>query len=218
MSETYPGGFDEVGFGLNVQLIGYTHMAIGRGSTIGDNSWLNVCDRSGGQRLLIGRNVCVGRNAMINAADRVEIGDFNLFAPRIYISDVDHEYADITRPVIEQGLRRRGALTIEENCWVGINCVISGGLTVGRGSVIAANSVVLDDIPPFCVVAGNPARIIKAYDPESRAWRRVDDPSRLPERETASLPDRESYRRLLEERRTLDILPPVIAGGGVHMP
>ncbi|MFL7902618.1 acyltransferase [Azospirillum argentinense] len=214
--------FQDVAFGNNVQVIGYSHIAIGPGTVVGDNSWLNVCDRSNGRRLVIGSKVCIGRNAMINAADGVEIGDFCLFAPRVYISDVDHEYEDVTLPIVTQGLRRHGILIVEENCWLGINTVLSGGLSVGRGSVVAANSVVLADVPPFSVVAGIPARVIKMYDPELMEWRRIrsaEDTVMVDgARERHPLPDRARYRAALHANSRIDRLPAVIAGRGQHLP
>ncbi|CAO3439962.1 Putative transferase [Azospirillum doebereinerae] len=214
--------FQDVAFGVNVQVIGYSCIAIGPGTVVGDNSWLNVCDRSGGRRLIIGSKVCIGRNAMINAADNVEIGDFCLFAPRVYISNVDHEYKDVTLPIVAQGLRRYGAMIVEENCWLGINTVLSGGLTIGRGSVVAANSVVLADVPPFSVVAGTPARVIKMYDPELMEWRPIRSAKDMAQIDKARgrhpLPDRAHYQASLHANSRIDRLPAVITGRGQHLP
>ncbi|RYE17040.1 MAG: acyltransferase, partial [Sphingobacteriales bacterium] len=52
-------------------------------------------------------------------------------------------------------------IIIEDDCWIGTNSVVLAGVTVGRGSVIAAGSVVTKDVPPYSVVAGVPAKIIK---------------------------------------------------------
>jgi acetyltransferase-like isoleucine patch superfamily enzyme len=214
--------FPEVAFGHGVQIIGLGNVAIGRGTGVADGTWLNVCVRDGQKRMRIGRNVLIGRQGMISTGGTLEIGDFNLFAPRVYISDADHVYQDISVPIIEQGATLGRSVVIEENCWLGINVVVSGNLTVGRGSVIAANSVVLGSVPPWAVMAGAPARLIKLYNPATRAWedaREESDQIRILEaRMTAGLPDREEYRDLLSRNSRLDRVDPVLAGAGRSIP
>jgi acetyltransferase-like isoleucine patch superfamily enzyme len=219
--ETLAQAFPEVSLGHGLQVLGLSHIAIGPGSCIGDGAWLNVCERSGGVRLRIGRNVLVGRHSMISTGGNLEIGDFNLFAPRVYISDADHVFEDIGMPYIEQGATLGRSVVVEENCWLGINVVVSGNLVLGRGSVIAANSVVVDAVPPFAVMAGAPARIVKLYNPRSRKWepaRSVPEQIRiLEDRMAAPLPDREEYRDMLWRRSTLGRIDPVLAGAGRHL-
>lgn len=218
---TLSRAFPEVAFGNGLQVLGISNIAIGTGSCIGDGTWLNVCDRSGGVRLRIGRNVLVGRQSMISTGGSLEIGDFNLFAPRVYISDADHVFEDIGLPYIEQGATLGRSVVVEENCWLGINVVVSGNLVVGRGSVIAANSVVMETVPPFAVMAGAPARIVKLYNPRSRKWesaRSVPEQIRiLEDRMAASIPDREEYREMLWKRSKLAGIDPVLAGAGRHL-
>jgi acetyltransferase-like isoleucine patch superfamily enzyme len=55
----------------------------------------------------------------------------------------------------------RKPIVIEDNVWIGERSTILKGVTIGRGSVVGCNSVVTHDVPPYCVVAGNPARIVK---------------------------------------------------------
>ena len=64
-------------------------------------------------------------------------------------------------------------IKIENNVWVGENAVIQMGVTVGYGSIIAANSVVTKDVPPKSMVAGIPAKIIKVYDEEYEKWGKI---------------------------------------------
>lgn len=214
--------FPDVSFGQDVQVIGMNHVAIGRGSCVGDGTWLNVCERTGDIRLRIGRKVLIGRYSMVSTGGELEIGDFSLFAPRVYVSDADHIYQDIERPYIEQGATLGRKVIVEENCWVGINAVISGNLIVGYGSVVAANSVVLENVPPFAVVAGIPARIIKLYNPKSRRWENAqtfsDQLRILEDRMEVPLPERDEYRETLWKRSRLERIDPVLAGSGRHLP
>jgi acetyltransferase-like isoleucine patch superfamily enzyme len=66
-----------------------------------------------------------------------------------------------------------GKIRIEKNCWLGYGAVVlcgSGQVTIGRNSVIGANCVVTRSVPPYSIMAGNPAKLIKMYDPESKKW------------------------------------------------
>src|SRR5262245_14380109 len=56
-------------------------------------------------------------------------------------------------------------IRIERNVWIGFDCCILPGVTIGEGSIVGARSVVAEDVPPFTVVAGNPARAIRQLDP-----------------------------------------------------
>jgi serine acetyltransferase len=158
---------------------------------------------------------------MLSTGGHLEIGDFCVMAPRVYISDADHMFGDINQPIFQQGATLNRKVTVEENCWLGINTVISGNLTVGRGSVVAANSVVIDDVPPFCVVAGSPARIVKMYNPVSRCWERTrttEDQQYIQRaRESAGLPQRAAYQRILAQASTFRRIDPIAAGRGVSI-
>ena len=62
---------------------------------------------------------------------------------------------------------------IEDECWLGFGCEILSGVHIGRHSVVAARAVVTKDVPPLSIVAGNPARVIKTYNKETKKWERV---------------------------------------------
>lgn len=212
------GCFPGVSFGEMIQVLGMRNISIGQGTCIGDSSWLNVCIRDEQTRMRIGACVLVGRQAVISTAGFLEIGDYCLFAPRVYISDADHIYTDIFQPIVQQGATCHRSIIVEENCWLGINTVISGSLTLGRGSVVGANAVVTRDIPPFCVVVGNPAQIVKMYAPRSNSWERVrseeDIQHILDQRRETGMLSREEYRQVLKQNARVDGLDPILAGRG----
>jgi acetyltransferase-like isoleucine patch superfamily enzyme len=86
-----------------------------------------------------------------------------LLAPSVLITD--HEFSRVEKS--------GGRIFIGRNCWLGIGAVIacgSGDLNLGRNSVVAANAVVTQSFPPFSVIAGNPARVVKTYDQQSGEW------------------------------------------------
>jgi acetyltransferase-like isoleucine patch superfamily enzyme len=91
----------------------------------------------------------------------VVIGSNVLIADRVFITDADHKFAAINTPISLQGDSFRGAVSLLDGCWIGIGAVILPGVTVGRNSVVAANTVVTKDVPDFTIVSGIPAKIIK---------------------------------------------------------
>ena len=73
---------------------------------------------------------------------------------------------ELSFPNIENRIHTKGdarSITIDDHVWVGANCFILPGVTIGRGAVIAAGSVVTKSVPPLVIVAGNPARVVRDY-------------------------------------------------------
>lgn len=214
LEECFPG----VTFGNTVQVLGMKNVTIDEGTCIGDDVWLNICDRDDKLQMKIGRCVLIGRQSVISTGGYLEIGDYCLLAPRVYVSDADHIFKDIYQPVIQQGTTLGRSVIVEENCWLGINCVITGNLTIGRGSIVGANSLVKRDVPPFCVVVGNPAKIIKMYNPQTGIWELVkteEEQKRIfIAREAFELPSREEYKQILIKNATVDCVYPIAAGSG----
>ena len=66
-----------------------------------------------------------------------------------------------------------GGVCIGDDTWLGTNTVIAGTVRIGRHCVIGANSVVTEDIPDFCVAAGNPCKVIKKYNSCTKSWERI---------------------------------------------
>jgi acetyltransferase-like isoleucine patch superfamily enzyme len=96
-----------------------------------------------------------------------------LLAPSVLIMDHNHEFYDTELPIHAQGITEGGKIVIERNCWLGHGAVIVcnyGELRIGRNSVVGANAVVTKSFPPFSVIAGNPARLLKTYDPQTQKW------------------------------------------------
>lgn len=110
------------------------------------------------ERVRFGANVFINANLMIVGSGTVTIGDNALIGPDARFYTVNH--------VLDVELRREGwerglPITLEADVWLGGSVVICPGVTIGRGSVVGAGSVVTRDVPAGVVVAGNPARVIK---------------------------------------------------------
>jgi acetyltransferase-like isoleucine patch superfamily enzyme len=80
------------------------------------------------------------------------------------VTDADHRFDDPNRPVPWQGITTKGPTRVGDNVWCGAHVVITSGVTVGERSVIGANSVVTEGIPPFSVAAGVPARVLRRVE------------------------------------------------------
>ncbi|MGI2140643.1 acyltransferase [Shewanella baltica] len=128
-------------------------------------------------KLIISDRCYIGHSAHIVAVKKVVIEDSVLIADKVYISDNLHSFDAIDIPIIEQKVKFHREVLIKEGAWIGENvCII--GATVGRNSVVAANSVVTKDVPDFCVVAGIPAKVIKCFCHESQSWKKVSHESK----------------------------------------
>jgi acetyltransferase-like isoleucine patch superfamily enzyme len=123
--------------------------------------WITAPDQA---RIRIGSGCFLNLGVMIAAMNLVEIGDHCMFANGCFISDGAHRFDDPEKPVPWQGFTTKGPTRVEDNVWCGANVVITSGVTVGRRSVIGANSVVTQDVPPFSIAAGAPAKVIRQLD------------------------------------------------------
>jgi acetyltransferase-like isoleucine patch superfamily enzyme len=127
-------------------------------------------------QLVISNDCYIGHYVHIVSVRKVIIEDAVLVADKVYISDNLHDFESISLPIIHQPVKYHRDVLIKSGAWIGENvCII--GASVGKNSVVAANSVVTKDVPDYCVVAGAPARIIKRYCHESQSWKKVNHES-----------------------------------------
>ena len=151
------------------------HIAIGERVFIGKDVWLNIADdRDLGQaKVSLGSGSRIGRRSTISAKNSIVLEKDVLLAPSVLLMDHNHEYGDIHLPIHAQGVTAGGTIHIGKNCWLGYGSVIfcaGGELTIGQNSVVGALSVVTKSVPPFTVVAGAPAKIVRRYDSLTGQW------------------------------------------------
>ena len=108
----------------------------------------------------IGQDCLIGEFNVIRGQGGVTIGDRVFTSPGTQIIAVNHVFEDPTKPFIHQGITAQG-ITVENDVWLGSNSVITDGVKIGRGAVVAAGAVVTEDVPPYTIVGGIPARTIR---------------------------------------------------------
>lgn len=122
-------------------------------------------------------DVVVGEHSLIGMCNSilgpVTIGNRVLLAQHVVLSGLNHAYEDVSLPIAQQPTTTR-PIVVEEGAWVGANAVVTAGVRIGRNAVVAAGSVVTRDVPPFSVVGGNPARLLKRYNFDTQQWERVE--------------------------------------------
>jgi len=118
-------------------------------------------------KVLFGKfdDVSIGDNTQISERSRlrnVSIGNNVLIAPEVYVLHSGHCYERTDISMLEQGETFYPLTIIEDDVWIGARSIILSGSHICKGTVISAGTVVSSTIPPFSIVAGNPARVIKS--------------------------------------------------------
>lgn len=165
--------FKEFGEGSHVlpcfaKLLGADCIIIGQDCIIGRGVQLTAWKKYYNQRftpeIVCGNNCSFGEDAHITAINSIRLGNNVLMGKKVLITDNAHgassaELLDIApnlRPLVS-----KGPVVIDDNVWIGEKASIMPGVHIGKGTIIAANSVVTKDVPPYCVVGGVPAKVIK---------------------------------------------------------
>ncbi len=137
-------------------------ISIGEGTFIMHHTMLHVFNfrdlpKSG---ITIGKNCFIGEFNVMRGQGGVHIGNDVYTGPMVQIVAVNHVFSDPNRPIREQGITAQG-IVIEDDVWLGSGAKVVDGVTVGRGSIIGAGSVVTKDIPPYSIAIGTPAKRIR---------------------------------------------------------
>lgn len=149
----------------------------GKYISIGDNCYIDKCVQISawnsyqGQKfspeITIGNNCGIGAYSHISAINGIHIGNNVRMGKSILI--IDNAHGASQRDLLDMSPRLRplaskGPIIIEDNVWIGEKASIMPAVRIGKGAIVAANSVVTHDVEPYCVVGGNPAKLIKSLD------------------------------------------------------
>lgn len=132
-----------------------------RSNPLGANHPVILCTWQAGAVLQIGKDFAMTGGSII-AAERVVIGNDVIVGANTTIMDTDFHPLDAQKRRSDSQSAKIAPVIIEDDVFVGMNCLILKGVTLGRGCVVGAGSVVTKDVPPSAIVAGNPASIIGA--------------------------------------------------------
>ncbi len=135
-----------------VKLIFYkcgSNINIGKGARFGNGKYLEIGNNSGiGMYSKVPNNIIIGEDVMMG--------------PNVTIYGSNHEFSRTDIPMRKQGYRKYPPVVIEDDVWIGGNVIIMPGLTVKKGTIIGAGSVLTKNFPEYSIVAGNPAKLIRS--------------------------------------------------------
>jgi len=158
-----------------LRIDGSRNIVIGKNVVIQYRTWLAALPLTGEKKceLIIKDGAIIGHFNHIYATKSIVIEKNVLTADKVYISDNLHDYSEPNLPIKVQKIIQKDEVVLGEGSWIGENVSIIGA-SVGKNSVIGANSVVTHSIPDYCVAAGIPAKIIKRYNFDTKQWERTN--------------------------------------------
>jgi galactoside O-acetyltransferase len=144
--------------GTCVSITGFRNIKLGNNVSIMKRSSLHA----EGAKLTIGDNVSINTNSCVVASDggSIEIGNDVLIAQNVVLRASDHEHLSVSMPIRYQG-HTGGRIIIGSGVWICANCVITRDVSIGEHSIVAAGAVVTNDVEPYSVVGGIPAKMIR---------------------------------------------------------
>ncbi len=169
------GRHNLVDFG--VKIVHPEYVSIGDNVVIHKDTLIHVAAKEkvkGKPIVKIGNRVHLGFRCWIAARLDITIEDDVGIASNVTIQDYIHSYEDITRPIKDQPLTGEAPIRIGKGSVLGANVMVLPGVTIGEHCMVGGNSVVTRDVPPYSVVVGNPARVVKMYNMESGKWVMVE--------------------------------------------
>ena len=149
---------------------------IGNRVIVDKDVWLHPVlpeEEKSGPTIILDDGCLIARRCQISARNCVHIERDVLLSASVLITDNSHEYEGADTRIKDQGFMPGGRVRIGEGCWIGHGAAIvctQGELVLGRNCVVSANAVVTRSFPPFSVIAGNPARVVRQYDPVKKVW------------------------------------------------
>ncbi len=136
-----------------------SRIAVGANSVI--DSFVKVKPAGGSGDLIIGEHVVINSGCVLYTGQGITIGNHVAMAANCTLAPVNHAYQDKSRLIREQGfLPGKGGIVIEDDVWIGANCVLLDGAVLRRGCVVGAGSIVRGELAAYTVYAGQPLRVV----------------------------------------------------------
>jgi acetyltransferase-like isoleucine patch superfamily enzyme len=172
--------FKKVGFGTKIYkqilITNKKRISLGERVLIMPNGRIELITNYAGEsfypNLEIGNYSQIHQNCHITCASSIQIGNNVTIVSNVTITDIIHPYEDIHLP-INQSKIKTFPVSIGNQSYIYNNSVILPGTRIGKHCIIGANSIVKGEIPDYSVAVGNPAKVIKRYNLETKTWEKV---------------------------------------------
>lgn len=139
---------------------------LGGNVVIGRNAWFDISRYTRNGTILVGDGTQIGRNAVLSACKRISIGKKCLISYNVTIADHEHDIFDPDVSPMDAGITEGREVAIEDECFIGAHSFILKGVRLGKHCVVGAASVVTKSYPPYSVIVGSPARLIRTLEPK----------------------------------------------------
>lgn len=182
----------------SVHVTGWNSIQIGKNSAISEHTWINVNNRVPNHKhIVIGDSCYIGRRNFFSSGWLINIGSYCMTGIDCKFMGSDHIFENPMQPYISTGTTNDKIIKLETNVWLGADVTVIGNVTIGRGSIIGAGSLINKDITPFSIAVGNPCKVIKRFDFKQNKWIKIDkyndDSDKL-------MPTEAEYLKLLNEQ------------------
>jgi acetyltransferase-like isoleucine patch superfamily enzyme len=153
----------DIGGGVRIHPLASVKVVHGGSIAVGTASRLHrgVILATYGGAIEIGANSTVNPYCVLYGHGGLRIGNFVRIATHCVFVPANHGFERLDVPIAKQPVSARG-IVIQDDVWIGANCVILDGVTIGTGAVVGAGAVVTRSIEPFSICVGNPARVIRS--------------------------------------------------------
>ncbi len=162
-----------------IDIRGKKYIVVNKGFTTGVGCRIEAYPENNEQTLFFGENFQMNDYVHITAMESVKIGKNVLLASKIYISDCSHgtyvgdENDSSPTSIPKERKMYSKPVVIEDNVWLGEFVSVLPGVTIGKGTIVGANSVVSRNLPPNVIAVGTPAKPIKKYNFETQNWEKI---------------------------------------------
>lgn len=128
---------------------------------VGIDSFVKIKPAGGVGDLMIGERTVINSGCVLYTGNGIQIGKDVAIAANCTFAPVNHAYQEKSRRINEQGfLPSKGGIVIEDDVWIGANCVILDGAILRQGCVVGAGSIVRTEVPAYSIQVGNPLRLV----------------------------------------------------------